>query len=148
MRCAVRLSRGSVTRATISLPVAARAQDPFEIEVYGYQTAERGEWELGGHLNYIGRGTTAYDRLIAPTEHQAHLALELTRGLTDHWEVAAYLLSVPWDYPLFHVTHEVQTSWIFNRIVGFMSNTMPAFSTVSPKGGAEPPRGNVPSPPE
>jgi hypothetical protein len=73
--------------------VPAVAQDPFEIEVYGYGTAARGEWELETHLNYTARGTTTYDRGIAPTEHQTHLALELTRGLTNHWEVAAYALA-------------------------------------------------------
>jgi hypothetical protein len=71
----------------------AAAQDPFEIEVYGHETAARGEWELETHLNYTARGTTTYDGGIAPTEHQTHLALELTRGLTDHWEVAVYALA-------------------------------------------------------
>jgi len=75
------------------LPPWLAAQDPFEIEVYQYETTERGEWELGAHLNHVGTGTTAYDGLVAPTEHQTHLALELTRGVTDHWEVGAYLLS-------------------------------------------------------
>jgi hypothetical protein len=71
----------------------AVAQDPFEIEVYGYETAARGAWELETHLNYTARGTTTYDGGVAPTEHQTHLALELTRGLTAHWEVAAYALA-------------------------------------------------------
>src|SRR2546422_6744242 len=77
---------------TAAVPIAA-AQDPFEIEVYPYHTAERGEWELDAHLNYTATGTTTYDGLVAPTEHQAHLALELTRGITEHWEAGAYLLS-------------------------------------------------------
>src|SRR5260370_15628329 len=75
------------------MAASAAAQDPFEIEVYGYETGGRGEWELETHLNYAARGTTTYDGGIAPTEHQTHLALELTRGLTDHWEVAAYVLA-------------------------------------------------------
>jgi hypothetical protein len=32
-------------------PVRLVAQDPFEIEVYGYRTAARSEWELDAHLN-------------------------------------------------------------------------------------------------
>jgi len=74
-------------------PNRLAAHDTFEIAVYPYETAERGEWELGAHLNYTATGTTAYDGLLAPTEHQTHLALELTRGVTEHWEVGAYLLS-------------------------------------------------------
>ena len=77
----------------IGTPARLAAQDPFEIEVYQYETAERGEWELGAHLNHVATGTTAFDGLVAPTDHQTHLALELTRGVTDHWEVGAYLLS-------------------------------------------------------
>src|SRR2546428_3011527 len=75
------------------LVAVAEAQDPFEIEVYGSETAPRRAWELDTHLNYTARGTTAFDGPVAPTEHQVHLAFELTRGLTDHWEVTAYLLS-------------------------------------------------------
>jgi hypothetical protein len=76
-----------------AMPRAARAQDPFEIEVYDYATAARGTWELDSHLGYIARGTTVPDGMVAPTEHQAHLAVELTRGITDHWEVAGYVLA-------------------------------------------------------
>jgi hypothetical protein len=79
--------------AALPLPARLVAQDPFEIEVYGYRTAARAEWELDAHLNYIARGSTAFDGSVAPSQHQGHLALELTRGLTDHVEVAAYLLS-------------------------------------------------------
>jgi hypothetical protein len=75
------------------IAVPAAAQDPFEIEVYGYETAARGAWELETHLNYAALGTTTPDGSVAPSEHQAHLALEVTRGVTDHWEVAAYALS-------------------------------------------------------
>jgi len=69
------------------------AQDAFEIAVYGAETAPRKAWELETHFNYIARGTTAFDGPVAPSERQFHLAVELTRGLTDHWEVTAYLLS-------------------------------------------------------
>ena len=81
--------------AIVALFAASRAsaQDPFEIEVYGYETAPRSTWELDGHLNYTAIGTSVADGTVAPTARQGHLALELTRGLTDHWEVAAYVLS-------------------------------------------------------
>src|SRR3989442_11632012 len=69
------------------------AQEAFEISVYPYATAHRGEWELEGHLNYANRGTTAFDGSIAPRQGQVRFAGELTRGLTDHWEMAAYLLA-------------------------------------------------------
>lgn len=95
MGSSMRQSAFLLVFAMAGLTPAARlaAQDPFEIEVYGYRTAARSEWELDTHLNYIARGTTTFDGALAPGEHQAHLAFELTRGLTDHLEMAAYLLS-------------------------------------------------------
>jgi hypothetical protein len=71
----------------------ARAQDPFEIEVYPYETAHRGEWELGMHLNYTARGTRDFDGSVAPTDDQAHFTLELTHGFTNFLEFAAYGLT-------------------------------------------------------
>src|SRR2546422_4144567 len=51
-----------------ALPGRGVAQDRFEIEVYPYETAARGEWELETHLNYTQVGTTAFDGRVAPTE--------------------------------------------------------------------------------
>ena|SRR2546425_6214781 len=79
--------------ALLALTRRCAAQDRFEIEVYRYQTATRGEWELEAHLNYTSLGTTAFDGQVAPTQRQARITAELTRGLTDHWEVSGYLLA-------------------------------------------------------
>src|SRR2546428_8716962 len=69
------------------------AREAFEIEVYPYATAVRGEWELETHLNYARLGTTVFDGTVAPTQRQVRMAAELTRGITDHWEVSGYLLA-------------------------------------------------------
>lgn len=69
------------------------AQESFEIAVYPYATAHRGEWELEGHVSYINRGTTVPSGSVAPTDGQVRFAGELTRGLTDHWEIAGYILA-------------------------------------------------------
>ena len=68
------------------------AQESFEIEVYPYATAHRGEWALEGHVSYIDKGTTTSSGSVAPTDGQVRFAGEMTRGLTDHWEVAGYIL--------------------------------------------------------
>ncbi|MFN8582050.1 MAG: hypothetical protein U0163_13895 [Gemmatimonadaceae bacterium] len=70
----------------------ARAQDTFEVQVYEYETVPRGMWNLETHFNYTMRGSTAYEGSVAPTNHQAHLTFELTRGITDHFELAGYLV--------------------------------------------------------
>ncbi len=69
------------------------AQDPFEIIVYPAATVARGEWELETHLNYTARGTTAFNGTVAPSQHQTHLAFELTHGITAGWEASVYVLS-------------------------------------------------------
>src|SRR3954469_18493795 len=75
------------------------AQDTFELEVYPYATAHRGEWEVEGYVNYLSRGTKAFDGAVAPTDNQWRFAAQLTRGITSHWEIAAYVLGarVPGD---------------------------------------------------
>jgi len=69
------------------------AQESFEIAVYPYATAHRGEWELEGHFNYASRGTRTFDGAVAPTQGQVRFAGELTRGITNHWEMSGYLLA-------------------------------------------------------
>jgi hypothetical protein len=70
----------------------ARAQDPFEIQVYEYETVPKGMWSLETHLNFIGKGTKTFEGTVAPTDNQFHLTFELTRGLTDNVEMAGYLV--------------------------------------------------------
>lgn len=75
-----------------AVATVARAQDPFEIQVYEYETVPKGKWNLETHLVYIGQGTKFFQGPVAPTNNQFHLTFELTRGITDYFETAAYLL--------------------------------------------------------
>lgn len=70
----------------------ASAQDPFEIQIYEYVTVPRGKWNLETHFNYTARGIKEFHGKVAPSHHQTHLTFELTRGLTDHFELAGYLV--------------------------------------------------------
>ena len=88
MRTPIRL----LTLACLVLASPARAQDAFEIQVYEWETVPAGKWDLETHLNYVSKGTTVWNGPMAPTEGQFHTAFELTRGITDHFEVAGYLL--------------------------------------------------------
>ena len=82
------------TLATVLLLAAtAPAQDIFEIQVYEYKTTPKGQWNLETHLNHIARGTKTFDGSAAPSDNQFHLSFELTRGITDNFEIAGYLLS-------------------------------------------------------
>src|ERR1035438_2980346 len=61
---------------------SARAQDPFEIHVYEYEPLTRGEYSLEAHLNYGVQGTALRDGTLLPTDHQTHLTLEPTIGVS------------------------------------------------------------------
>lgn len=71
---------------------ALHAQDPFEIQVYLYQTVPKGYWNLETHTNRVLRGVKSASGSVAPTEGQNHLTVELTRGITDYFELAGYLV--------------------------------------------------------
>jgi hypothetical protein len=66
------------------LAAPAAAQDPFEIQVYLYQTVPRGRYNLESHLNTVTKGEQ---------KDQTHLTFELTRGITDYFELAGYLVT-------------------------------------------------------
>jgi len=91
-------SRSSWLRPFLMLAVLAlialtvQAQDPFEIQIYEYEIVPKGMWNLETHINYIGKGTKSFEGPVAPTNNQFHLTYELTRGITNHFETAGYLV--------------------------------------------------------
>jgi hypothetical protein len=62
----------------------ARAQDPFEIQVYEYELVPKGKWNLETHINRVAKGEM---------KDQNHLTFELTRGVTENFEMAGYLVT-------------------------------------------------------
>ena len=89
----MRYRAGLVAAMLLALQsVPARAQDPFEIQVYEYATVPKGRWNLETHFNYTARGVRTFEGAVAPTQHQSHLTFELTRGITDYFEMAGYLV--------------------------------------------------------
>jgi hypothetical protein len=78
------------------VPGAARAQlDPFEFEVYPYQTEGRGMVELESLNSFVPKGhSTGEDGTSSGTylsNEMYRTSFELTYGLTDKVEAAAYL---------------------------------------------------------
>jgi len=74
----------------------ARAQvDPFEFEVYPYQTLGMGMAELETLNSFVPKGHSTGDDGTSsgsyPSNHMYRTALELTYGLTERIEGAAYL---------------------------------------------------------
>ena len=52
----------------------AFGQDPFEIQVYEYETVPKRMWNLETHVNYVDRGTKEFDGPVAPVSY-THLTL-------------------------------------------------------------------------
>jgi hypothetical protein len=68
-------------------------QDLFEMQVYPYETTPPKATMVELHWNTFPRGTQNTSQGLYANNHQFHLTAEVTRGLTDHWEVGGYLVS-------------------------------------------------------
>ena len=79
------------------------AQDIFEIQVYEYPTVPRGKWNLETHFNHSASGIREAAGAVLPTQGQTRLTFEMTRGITDWFELAGYLAFArqPGDGPEF-----------------------------------------------
>lgn len=75
------------------LAAKASAQDLFEIQVYPYETVEPHHTMVEFHMNYFPRGTKDTSTGEFPNNHQFHLTVEVTHGLTPHWELAGYVVT-------------------------------------------------------
>jgi hypothetical protein len=72
------------------------AQDPFEIHIYEYEPMTRGQYSLEAHLNLIAQGNASRDGTLLPTQHQTHLTLEPTFGLSDNFALGFMFLNA-WE---------------------------------------------------
>ncbi|MBZ5580128.1 MAG: hypothetical protein LAP40_26515 [Acidobacteriia bacterium] len=74
----------------------AWAQDPFEIHVYEYEPLAWREYSLETHVNVTAQGTDARDGSLLATEHQTHVTLEPTVGLSENFAMGFMFLNA-WE---------------------------------------------------
>jgi hypothetical protein len=79
------------------LPVLARAQGNYEIQVYGSELVPPHNLMVELHSNYTLDGQTQTIDGVYPTRHQEHETVELTEGLTDWSEVGFYIFTSEQD---------------------------------------------------
>jgi len=101
-----------------ALPVAARAQDGYEIQVYPSETMARGVTMFELHSNYTFTGSTAPVDGVVPTNHALHETVEITHGFNDWFELGFYTFTTVqpdggWSYVGNHIRPRVRApeSW-------------------------------------
>jgi len=72
------------------------AEDPFEIHIYEYEPLSWRDYSLEAHLNFVTQGTPQRDGAVLPTEHQTHLTLEPTIGLSQNFALGFMFLNA-WE---------------------------------------------------
>ena len=77
----------------IYLPFLLIAQDNYEIQVYGSQTQQKNSIIFELHSNYTFEGGKQIVDGVLPSNHALHETLEITQGITDNFEIGAYMFT-------------------------------------------------------
>lgn len=70
-----------------------RAQDNYEIQVYGSEIVETGHTMVELHSNFTIGGTKTVEDGLYPTNHQLHETIEITHGFSDWFETGFYIFT-------------------------------------------------------
>jgi len=103
--------------------IPARAQDNYEIQVYGADTVEPGHTMFELHSNFTFQGSKALVDGMRPTNHQWHETLEITHGFTEWFETGFYLFTAAqngygWDFVGSHFRPRVRAPQKWHLPVG------------------------------
>jgi len=70
-----------------------RAQDNYEIQVYGYDMVEPKHTMVEVHSNFTIDGSKTVQDGVLPTNHAMHETIEITHGFTDWFETGFYIFT-------------------------------------------------------
>jgi hypothetical protein len=70
-----------------------KAQDNYEIQVYGSETVEKGKTMVELHSNYTVDGSKTVTNGEFPTSHVEHETIEITHGWTSWFETGFYIFN-------------------------------------------------------
>jgi hypothetical protein len=71
----------------------ARAQDNYEIQVYGSETVPRRNTMFEIHSNFTADGQSQTINGVVPSNHSIHETLEVTQGINNWSEIGFYVFS-------------------------------------------------------
>lgn len=77
----------------ILISVKVKAQDNYEIQVYGSETVEPGRTMVELHSNYTANGFTSTINGQLPDNHVVHETIEITHGWTPWFETGFYFFN-------------------------------------------------------
>ena len=128
------MDRRSIARAAIFLgaflvgATAVRAQDNYEIQVYGSDTVDPGKTMFEFHSNFTVNGAKTMQNGVYPTEDAFHETLEITHGWTDWFETGWYTFtsigpSYGWQYVGTHLRPRVRVPQKWHWPVGVSLST-------------------------
>ena len=122
----LRLS-GLIFLASI-LALALRAQDSYEIQVYGSETVSPGKTMVELHSNFTVRGQRREVDGVLPSHHALHETLEVTHGFTPWFETALYVFSsvqerTGWEWVGNHVRPRIRVPQAWAWPVGLSLST-------------------------
>jgi hypothetical protein len=72
---------------------SARAQDNYEIQVYGSELVDPGHTMIELHSNFTFEGSKTVQDGMLPTNHQLHETIEITHGFNDWFECGFYIFT-------------------------------------------------------
>ncbi len=110
------------------LVVPARAQDNYEIQVYGADTVPPGHLMVELHSNYTLQGSKQVTDGVQPSNHAWHETLEITRGFNPWFETGFYVITSiqpggHWDWVGDHIRPRVRVPEEWHWPVGVSLST-------------------------
>ena len=85
-----------------------RAQDNYEIQVYGADLVEPRSTMIEFHTNFTADGSKTVENGVLPTNHAVHETIEITHGWNDWFETGFYIFTSArpgqgWDWVGDHI---------------------------------------------
>lgn len=94
MKLHTRIVIGVLAFVAISfLATPTRAQDNYEIQVYGSELVDPGHTMVELHSNFTIDGTKMITDGVYPTNHAEHETVEITHGFTNYFECGFYIFT-------------------------------------------------------
>ena len=110
------------------LAAPARAQDNYEIQVYGADTVPPDHLMVELHTNYTLQGSRQVINGVQPSNHAWHETLEITRGFNSWFETGFYVFTSiqpggHWDWVGDHIRPRVRVPEDWHWPVGVSLST-------------------------